>query len=557
MFRLFWIGALLVSVAWVRAPEGLQQQAVATPAPNSAARLSDALNFYRKGSFDLALAKYNDVLNSDAHSGAAYAGIIRCYLKQDKIREADDALQKGLQSDPAFADLKVAEGELLFRQGEIPEAGKVFDEVISTPPDPAQPNTAPNARAFLGAARVAAATTMYARQHILLRRAHALDGSDPEIHKMWMETLSAEERIEELAKYLAQNNDDEETQRRMRERLDFLKAAQAAKAGRCHPVTDVTATKTNMMPIPLANNGTAQGSGLNVEISGKPGLLLLDTGASGIIISSKLANSAKLKPVSDVRMGGIGDKPDATARVAWADSVKIGEMEFANCSVYIVDRLPAAVDGIIGTDVFANFLIELDFPTSTLQLSPLPPHPGETPLKAGLSTGADVASELGATPAQTSAQPRSVPQYQDRYLAPEMHSYVEGFRLGHYLLIPTTINEHEQKLFVLDTGSFDNTISTAAAQEVTKIHRAPLIDVKGMNGSVRKVYVADKVTLDFGHLRQTVPDMVALDESRTSRLAGTEISGSLGMVMLRMLKVRLDYRDALADFQYVPKPARR
>ena len=110
---------------------------------------------------------------------------------------------------------------------------------------------------------------------------------------------------------------------------------------------------------------------------------------------------------------------------------------------------------------------------------------------------------------------------------------------------------------MLDTGSFDNTISTTAAQEVTKIHRAPRIDVKGMNGSVKKVYVADHVTLDFGHLRQTLPDMVAIDMTGTSRAAGTEISGTLGMTMLHLLKVRLDYRDALVDFQYVQKPPRR
>jgi hypothetical protein len=51
--------------------------------------------------------------------------------------------------------------------------------------------------------------------------------------------------------------------------------------------------------------------------------------------------------------------------------------------------------------------------------------------------------------------------------------------------------------------------------------------------------------------------MVAIDMTGTSRAAGTEISGTLGMMMLRLLKVRLDYRDALADFQYAQKPPRR
>jgi hypothetical protein len=311
-----------------------------------------------------------------------------------------------------------------------------------------------------------------------------------------------------------------------------------------------------MISISLGN-GSLQGSGLNVDVNGKSSRMLLDTGASGVLISSQLANLAGLKPGAAVTIGGVGDKPDATAHIAYAESMKIGEMEFSNCPLYIVDRMPATVDGIIGTDVFADFLIELDFPTGTMQLSQLPPRPGETPSRASLSSAGSAAGEPEGKSSEQGSPSRPGSEYQDRDIAPEMHSYVQVFRLGHYLLIPTTIDEHAQKLFVLDTGSFDNTISTTAAQEVTKIHRAPRIDVKGMNGSVKKVYVADSVTLDFGHLRQTVPNMVAIDMSAASRIAGTEVSGTLGMVMLHLLKVRLDYRDALADFQYKQKPARR
>jgi len=556
MSRYLWIASLFLSAGWMTSVARLPRQVPAN-SPDVTPMLSDALGLYRKGSFDQALAKYTDVLKSDPHSGEAYAGVIRCFLKQEKIREADDALQKGLHSNPGNGELKVAEGELLFRQGEIPEAGKLFDEVIATPPDPLHPNTPPNARAYLGAARVAEANAMYAREHILLARAHALDGKDPDIRKLWIQTLSMDDQIQSLVDYLAHpNTDDEAAKRRLRARLDFLKAARSEKAGRCRPVSNITLTKTNMISISLGG-GSWQGNGLNVDVNGKPSHLLLDTGASGVLISSQFANNAGLKPVSDVIMGGIGDKPDATARMAYAESVKIGDMEFANCPLYIVDRLPPAVDGIIGTDVFANFLIELDFPTSTLRLSQLPPRPGESPARVGLSSGENAGSESETKPSDATGLSRPGAQYQDRDIAPEMHTYVQAFRLGHFLLIPTTIDEHSQKLFVLDTGSFDNAISIAAAQEVTKIHRAPRIEVKGMNGSVKKVYVADRVTLDFGHLRQTVPNMVAIDMTNTSRAAGTEISGTLGMVMLRMLKVRLDYRDALADFQYVQKSPRK
>ena len=550
--------AFLFFLVWLNpsAPAPLQT-APANPPSNIAPILSEALTLYRKGSFDLAVAKYNEVLKSDPRSGEAYAGIIRCYLKQENIREADDTLHNALQSNPANPDLKAAEGELLFRQGEIPEAGKLFDEVIVTPPDPAQPEAPPNPRAYLGAARVAAANAMYAREHALIARAHSLDPTDPEIRQLWVQTLSSAESIEPLEDYLAHaGNDDEMARRRLRARLDFLKASRSEREGRCRPASDVTATRTQLRSISLSN-GSWQGNGLEVEVNGKPSLLLLDTGASGILISAKLASRAGLKPVSQISMGGIGDRPDTTAQIAYADAVQIGEMKFQNCPLYIVERLPPGTDGIIGTDVFASFLIELDFPASTLRLSELPTRPGDTPAKAGLSSGDNGGAESEAKPSGSKAQSQPISRYQDRYIAPEMHSYVQTFRIGHFLLVPTTIGEHSQKLFLLDTGSFDNTISTAAGQEVSKIHRAPRIEVRGMKGHVKKVYVAERVTLDFGHLRQTVPNMVAIDMAPTSRQVGTEISGTLGMVMLRMLKIRLDYRDALADFQYVPPPPRR
>ena len=556
------MGWLLVNWAWILSAGMLAQQAQLPAAPSqndsaAAVILSDALRLYRKGSFDQALARYNEVLKTDPQSGDAYAGIVRCYLKQDRVHEADDAVRKGLQADPGRADLKVAEGELLFRQGEIPEAGALFSEVIASPPSEGQPN----ARAYLGAARVAAASAMYSRENIFVRRAHAIDPSDPDVQKKWMQTLGTAERIKSLEEYLSQpTNDDADTRRRLKERMDFLKASQVAQPGRCHLASSVAATETNLIAL-QSRDGTAQEVGIQVTINGQDSRLLLDTGASGILINNKLASQAGLKPVADIRISGVGDKPDLQGHIEYANSVRIGKLEFQNCPVHVVDRVPTADDGIIGADVFSQFLIEIDFPTSMLRLSQLPPRPGEAPSKASLKTGDEEPSpEAEAKPSAESAgstqsQPSS-PKYFDRYIAPEMHSYVQAFRIGHMLLVPTKINQGSEKLFLLDSGSFDNTIDPETAKEVTKVHRAPRIEVHGLNGDVKKVYVADKVMLDFGHLRQTVPDMVAFDMSRVSSHAGTEISGTLGMVMLRLLKIRLDYRDALADFQYTPAPTR-
>ena len=522
--------------------------------PDPAPLLAEARSLYRKGSFDLAVAKYNEVLKADPQSGASYAGIMRCSLKQDKVREADDALKKGLQANPGDRDLKVAQGELLFRQGEIPEAGALFSEVMVSVP--------PNARAYLGASEVAAASAMYAREYILVKRAHEIDSADPDVRKKWMQTESVPDHIKSLEDYLAQpSNDDPDTRRTLTELLHYLKASQPGSLSGCRPASDVTATETDLVPIQPAGRGL-QGVGVQVTINGRASKLLLDTGASGILVSRKLASQAGLKPLSDVRVMGIGDKPDSQAHIESANSVRIGNLEFHNCHIQVVDGLSASEDGIIGADVFSDFLIEMDFPGTKLRLSQLPPRPGETPSKASLKTSAEEpATEPETTPSASpdsspqSARPKT-PRYNDRYMAPEMHAYVQTFRFGHMLLIPTKVNEGTERLFLLDTGAFDNTITPDAAQEVTKVHRAHRVGVHGLNGDVKKVFVANQVTLDFGHLRQTVPNIVAIDMSRVSRRTGTEVSGTLGLVMLRLLKIRLDYRDALADFQYTKPPAR-
>ena len=550
-------GLLLLTTAWLALVAMLSAQ---DAKPNvsiqsdPAALLTEARSLYRKGSFDQAVAKFNEVLKADPGSGESYAGIIRCYLKQDRVHDADDALQKGLQATPENPDFKVAQGELLFRQGEIPEAGTLFSEVMVLVP--------PNARAYLGAARVAEASAMYAREQILIKRAHEIDAADPDIKKMWMRTQSVPDRIKSLEDYLAQpSNDDADTRRTLSESLELLKASQPDPLGGCRASSDVKSTETTLVQLQTSGRGS-QGFAVEVTINGQASKLLLDTGASGIVVSRKLASQAGLKRVSDILVTGIGDKPDSKGRIASANSIRIGDLEFHNCQVEVVDNLSAGEDGLVGADVFSEFLIELDFPSSRLRLSQLPPRPGDMPSKASLTTSHEEPAtepEAKPDPSADAAQPVARPQasrYNDRYIAPEMHSYVQIFRIGHMLLVPTKINEGPEKLFLLDTGAFDNTITPDAAQEVTKVHRAPRVDVHGLSGDVKKVYVAHQVTLDFGHLRQTVPDMVSFDMSRVSRNAGTEVSGTLGLVMLRLLKIRLDYRDALADFQYT-KPTPR
>jgi predicted aspartyl protease len=243
-----------------------------------------------------------------------------------------------------------------------------------------------------------------------------------------------------------------------------------------------------------------------------------------------------------------------------ADSLKIGELEFQNCPVRVLEqRSVMGGDGLIGADVFAAFLIDIDFPNEKLHLTELPKRPGETATKITLQTERDESSSSGEEPAEKSAQLKSAESVaprqsgpQDSYVAPEMQSYTKVYSFRRIVLVPTSIGDAPVKLFVLDTGATKNVISPSAAEEVTKVH-GDARTIKGLSGSVKNVYRADKAVMQFAHLRQENQDLIAIDLTHISDRMGTEISGFLGFEVLRFLDIKIDYRDGLVDFSYDPK----
>jgi hypothetical protein len=79
------------------------------------------------------------------------------------------------------------------------------------------------------------------------------------------------------------------------------------------------------------------------------------------------------------------------------------------------------------------------------------------------------------------------------------------------------------------------------------------VQIKGISGAVKNVFLANEFTIQFANLRQKNQDTVSFDTTNISESFGTEVSGFLGFNMLRMLRIRIDYRDGLIDFEYDPK----
>jgi hypothetical protein len=360
----------------------------------------------------------------------------------------------------------------------------------------------------------------------------------------------------------------------MTDTVEFLKRTADQPAHSCRLVSKVERTETPLFTVRDAG-ANRSGIGLTTRINDQRFNFQLDTGAGGIVVSHKVGERAKLTRVSSGHFGGLGDKGPQTGYFAVADRIQIGELAFQDCVVFVSDRNSVgSQDGLIGADVFASYLVDIDLPGTRLVLSPLPPRPDDTPAPAALNSEgegklgnaekgepADAKSTTDAAPpapSSTSAShlPASHPSAnylpKDRYIAPEMSRWTEIYRVGHDILVPTTVNDSPSTLFLLDTGAFDNVVSVRAGEQTAKVKSSFGVKINGLSGDVKKVYHA-KVTLRFGHLQQSNVDTITLDLAKISRQTGTEISGLLGFTMLQMLDLKIDYRDGLVSMEFDPK----
>jgi tetratricopeptide (TPR) repeat protein len=485
---------------------------------------AQALLFYRTGKFDAAIDAYTKLASADP--GAAYAGLTRVYLQQKRTTDAYTAVNKALELAPKSPDVHVALAEVYYRQGKIIEADRELVTVVNA--------GSRTARAYLDLARIAETASYYARAKTMIETAHRLDPDDPDVRREWLNTLPREQRAKELQNYLSGDTDDDAKDRAHLTHMLTLLQQEAGQPHRgCRQVNSVTSTQTSLEPL-WNSPSQIRGYGLMVNVNGTNAKLMLDTGAGGILVDRLIAEKAGIKPVVQTEVNGIGSKGGSGGYLGFADTIKVGELEFHDCIVQVVEKRAVLNDqGLIGADVFQHYLIDINLPDAKFGLSELPKDPKET---------SDTAS-LEANPSGKSA-------WRDPYIAPEIKSYSGVYRVGHMLLIPTSLNDKPPKLFLIDTGAFDNTIDTGAAREVTKIRGDEYDRVKGLNGDVAKVYTADKVKIRFSRFQQDRQDLIAFDLSNISDGAGTEVSGTLGFAMLRMLDIKIDYRDGMVDFTY-------
>jgi len=471
-------------------------------------------------------------------------GFVHALLRQQKVQEAAEAVKASLAAAPSSSALLTLRGEVELRQGRPWSAGETALEAEKLDPC--------NSRAHILLARLERINSRYAASRKEIMEAYQLDPADAEIRAAWIGTLPASQKIAELEAYLSvSTGSSEEAKRRLRMTLENLKKQQAAPRKACHLVSPAASAEIPFVKL-MWDAERVRGFGLEVKLNGAASRLQIDTGAGGLTVSRAVADHAGLKPFFQTEAGGVGDQGARPGAFAVADSIEIGKLKFQDCQVKVLDSrsLPPEVDGLIGMDVFSQFLVTLDYPVRKLLLGPLPPRPGESN-EAALGLTTNNAEQEDS--AQDAASKPGAQGPDDRWIAPEMRDYTPVYRAGHALLLPATLNGKTRKLFLLDTGAWTTIISPEAAREVTTVRPDDRHHPTGLNGAVGKAYSADEVTFRFANVSQKLKDVLSIDTSRISQRSGMEIAGFLGANTLEQFTLHIDYRDGLVKFASASK----
>jgi tetratricopeptide (TPR) repeat protein len=483
------------------------------------------MELYRTGNSVAALEKFTVAgQTAGGDSAAAYAWLARLQVRMGRPEEAEASAKKALELNKDLPTAQSAMGEVYYRQGRFTDAQEIFRKIVLADKQ--------DARAYFGLAKIYWATANYKSAKQVIDHAHEQDSQDPDIFWPWVRTLSPEKRLAALKSQLAMHTDEGDHQRTILVRsIAVLEGQEKGPESTCKLTSKADSTEAKLESL-FRDPKHMSGYGVGVRLNETNSVLLIDTGAHGITVTARVAQKAGLQKIVDNRTGGIGDQAPARGYLAFAKKVRIGDLEFSGCNVEVIENGRSLdEDGLIGTDIFEDFLVDLDFPQKKLRLSPLPPLPDEPSAELSLHSLMPIGGNV-----------------HNRYIPEPYRNFERVYRLGHDLLVPTRINDSSAKLFLLDTGGWDNMITVAAAREASKVHSQESTKVNGLSGQVKDVYRTDDITLTFGQFQQHRRDLLAFDLKHISDDAGTEVSGILGFVMLWVMDIKIDYRDHLVDF---------
>jgi predicted aspartyl protease len=470
------------------------------------ARRDAALEIFRDGNYAAAIPLLETVSASDPMDGAIAAALLSSLIAENSYDKAVDLGAKLKTQFPDSAEALSARGDLAFYLGRMAEASQLYKESIKKKE---------TARAHLGLYRVLRAASYYRTARLMLLRGYEVDHSDVALLRAWTGILPWAKRKPIIERYIKDHPEaDREVIEGMQTGLAINDELEGEEANvlQGEPVDAVLP-----MDAALFNIKQLQGWTLKFRMNGgKPLRLLVDTGAGGIVINRNGADKNELERLGSFQSHGIGDKGGRLSHASVADTCEFGPVHYRNCVIRIIEqKTVAGSDGLVGSDFFSDFLVELDFEKGKVRLSPQPKRPAN-------DQGYDRTVTAGFAPV---------------------------FRSGHALLIPTRVNGSEEGLFLLDTGASISNIDSTFAKNLTRIRDEQRLRVVGIEGSVKKVSTADRAVLEFARFRQQNVDLPAFDLN-SRKYVDVRMAGVIGMPVLGLFRLTIDYRNGLVKFDY-------
>lgn len=475
---------------------------------------SDVIAKYQEANYKLAIPLLRAAIATDDKNPRLHAALLSALTYEGLVGEATTEAEQDALAFPQSSDVLAARGEFVYYLGDMARAEKLYRAALQVDEK--------CARAWFGLARLYGIESMRRSSRTYCLKAHELDPEDARITAAWLNWLPEEEREARLKPFFRSHpwlfpnfEEYEETKRQLEEAVQKRKAF--ALDG---PAKEVQLHLVEIRSI----NARLVGFGLELKINGGHKLtLLFDTGAGGILLSPNAIKKAGLAHLGSFDLNGIGDKGARKGFASVADECEIGPLRFKTCVFRVVERkdvFDGDFDGLIGADVFLNYLIDVNFRKLSLKLQPLPERP-------------------------------AVAEDYDRDVGADEKGFTPVYRLGHLLLVSTTVNERATGLFMLDTGSHISNIDTEFARGASRIWGESRARVSGVSGEVARVSEVDSADLHFANYEQSNVGMVAFDMNPGKEHAEVRYSGILGLSVLTLFRMTLDYRNGLVKFEYV------
>jgi tetratricopeptide (TPR) repeat protein len=487
-----WLGAVL----FFPAPSLIGQTAACPVPPLRPATEADKA--YEKGRYAGAEHLYAQAFAQRPQDGELAAALVYTLLHEGAVAKAASLVNEILPKNPDSAITLAALAAVQLAQGQPWLALRTLNEAAASNPC--------YARIHLIRSRELRIDSMYSSERAEIQRAYDLDPTDPDIERAWKEIVSAAHEIESIDQSLSAANDlDPKTRETVAASTRSLMSRLSENSQTCQFQPDVASGNLPLVPAIDDKVHHVYRCELEVHLPQSTAKLEVDTAASGLYISRALAEQNGLHR-------GDGD-PEGTVHL---DSVRIGPFEFRDCTAGVSDAPFAGnLDGFIGADIFASYLITLDYRLARLTLTPLPPRPGLLP--------------------------------GDRFVPPELRDFIPVYHGRQFLLLPIAFKNGSRELFALGTAMPYTAMTSEAASSASDLK---LNSTDSATPGSKEQFYRTKFDFQLASLpliqRRRI---LEFDLSAIDRQATFQVAGLLGLDILHSLALHLDYRDGLAKFE--------